>query len=234
MFLTWPLAVIQPESPVTMTTVKAAGVACRVITTDLTDQRVRVGVILADGFPGTDEPFTAMIKRTTPMAAINGAYFSKETLKPIGDIVSRGALVNKGLMGTAFTLTPENKPDIMRVIRHKTTAWGLYDTVLACGPALILDGKKDVDWKGEGFRDPHVTGSTKRMAVGYTAEQKLLFVYIDKAVTFDKEADVMAALGCQEALNLDGGASLAMSFNSKTVLSPGRRLTNLLAVWVTK
>lgn len=234
MFLTWPFVVIKPVSPVTMAVVKAAGATCRVITIDLTDQRVRVGVVLAEGFPGTDEPFASMIKRTTPVAAINGAYFSKETLKPIGDIVSGGALVNKGLMGTAFTLTPERNPDIMRVIRHKTTAWGLYDTVLACGPALILDGKKDVNWEGEGFRDPHVTGSTKRMAVGYTADKKLLFVYVDKGVTFDKEAEVMAALGCQEAMNLDGGASLAMSYNGKTFLSPGRRLTNLLAVWVSK
>lgn len=217
-----------------MTTVRAAGVPCRVISTDLDDPKVRVGVILAEGFPGTDETFSNMVRRSNPTAVINGAYFSKETKKPIGDIVHQGKLVTKGLMGTALTLTSEKKPDIMRVVRHKTTAWGLYETVLACGPALVLDGRKDVDSQREGFRDPHITGSTKRMAVGYTVDNKLLFVYVDKAVTFEKEAEVMLALGCTEAMNLDGGASLAMRYQGKTYLSPGRKLTNLLAVWVTK
>jgi exopolysaccharide biosynthesis protein len=41
----------------------------------------------------------------------------------------------------------------------------------------------------------------------------------------------MQALGCEQALNLDGGASMAMYYRGRTVLSPGRKLTNVLLVY---
>ena len=45
-------------------------------------------------------------------------------------------------------------------------------------------------------------------------------------------ARVMKALGCRDAMNLDAGASLAMSYRGRTLIRPGRNLTNLLAVYV--
>jgi exopolysaccharide biosynthesis protein len=219
-------------NPVTLENVSAGGARVRLMTVRLTDPSVRVGVVLSKGFPGSDEPFDQMVRRTRAFAATNGAYFSKDTKKPIGDIVVGGLQVNTGLMGTAFTLTSDRKPDIIRVVRHRHYGWGLYETVLACGPALLLDGRTDVAWRLEGFRDPHVTGATKRMALGYTTDGRLLIAYIGKSVTFEQEAKVMKVLGCYEAMNLDGGASLAMYFDGKTVLAPGRKLTNLLTVWL--
>lgn len=120
--------------------------------------------------------------------------------------------------------------DIQRVVRHKGVDWSRFESVLACGPALVLDGKIDCDWQGEGFRDPQVVGSTTRMGIGYTATKKLLLVRCNTSVTFEKFASVMLALGCHEAMNLDSGASRGFYFRGNFIEKPGRKLTNGLAI----
>jgi exopolysaccharide biosynthesis protein len=226
------LALPRSEPPDALLAVTAAGIPCRVIRVNLADPRVRVSVQTANGCPSCAEPFSTLVARSRPAIAINGAYFSKETLKPIGDIVSNGRLVTKGLMGTALALTRDNEAIIKRVKWGHAEDWSRYDTVLACGPALMLDGRIDVQPDAEGFRDPHVMGSTRRMGVGLTSDRHLLIVQTLAPVTFDKWADVMRSLGCSDAMNLDAGASMAMYYRGRTLLTPSRNLTNLLTVHV--
>lgn len=203
-----------------------------VVVVNLNDQRTTFGVVTAKDFPGTDEPFLSMIRRTNPAVAINGAYFSKTTLLPIGDLYVDGELLHGGRMGTVLKMSEHGKLDIERVVRHRTYDWKGNKFVLGCGPALVLDGEIDVDWRGEGFRDPHVTGRTSRMALGYTKGGKLMLVRIGKAVTFEEEAVIMKDLGCYEAMNLDAGASSGLWANGKVLIKPSRELTSILAVWV--
>lgn len=218
--------------PVSFSERTVAGLPVRTIEVRAMDPRVRVSVVVAQGFPGGDEAFGSMLARTKPVAAINGAYFAKDTKYPIGDIVVGGEVIHQGRMGTALTITADRKLDIRRVERHRTQDWSAFETVLACGPALILDGKVDVQFEQEGFRDPHVTGRTQRMGVGIRADGALVLAHIRRPVSFREAATVFQGLGCTEAMNLDGGASLAMSFRGRVIQAPGRRLTNLLAVWV--
>jgi exopolysaccharide biosynthesis protein len=209
------------------------GVRCQIVRVDTRSANVRVGLILAQGFPGGDESFSSMIQRSRPTVAINGAYFSKETRLPIGDIAVNGELMHSGRMGTVFTVGKDGLLDIQRVTRHKTYRWPDAKVALGCGPALVLDGKVEVAWQAEGFRDPHVTGKAQRMALGYDQKGTLYFVHIRQGVSFETEAKIMKALGCFEAMNLDAGASLAMYANGRNLQSPGRKLTNVLAVWQT-
>lgn len=218
--------------PIQVRETRVQGAPVRVVEVRLTDPRVRVGLIVAEGFPGTDESFGAMLRRAQPAAAINGTYFDKETLKPIGDLVENGELLHSGRTGTAFTISQDGTLDIHRVVRHRTMRWEGMRTVLACGPALLLDGKVDVDPAGEGFRNPAVIGKTQRMGVGYTADRRLLLVHIRSAVSFEQMAQIMQRLGAVEAMNLDAGASLAMAVRGKTYAQPSRRLTNLLGIWI--
>lgn len=222
----------QPEAPaVRLFNQKAGGGSFQVIIADLTRPDIKAHIVMAQGFPGTDEPFTGMVKRTPGiLAAINGAYFDKQTKKPIGDIWAKGALLSLGLMGTAFCVAPNGVMDISRVVRHKGQDWTKYETVLACGPALVLDGQVDCDWRSEGFRDPHVTGSTKRMGLGYRQDGKLLIVRGQTSQTFEEFAESMKQLGCWEAMNLDAGASRGFYHQGSFLEKPGRRLTNILAI----
>jgi uncharacterized protein YigE (DUF2233 family) len=209
-----------------------AGVPVRVIRVDLTNPRVHVSVQTANGCPRAAESFEALLSRSRPVVAVNGSYFSKETLAPIGDIVVKGRVVHQGMMGTALAITSDNHAIIRRVRWGHAEDWSEYETVLGCGPALVLNGKIDVNPQGETFHDPHIMSSTRRMGVGITADGRLLIVNTLSSVTFHKWAEVMVALGCRDAMNLDAGASLAMHYRGRTLASPGRHLTNLLVVHV--
>lgn len=212
-------------------TTTAAGVPVRVISVNLADPRTHVTAQVAHGFPNGDESFGAMVARSRPTVAVNGAYFSKSSLKPIGDIVIHGRPVYEGMMGTALAVDAENRALIRRVRYGHAEDWSRFETVLGCGPALVLRGAVDVAPRQEGFRDPHVMGSTTRLAVGVTTDRHMLIVNTLAPVTFDREADVMRALGCDAAMNLDAGASLAMYYRGNTLISASRRLTNLLLVY---
>jgi exopolysaccharide biosynthesis protein len=220
------------EPTETMFTGTAAGIPVRVVRINLADPRVHISAQVSSGCPGNWEDFEAMVARSKPTLAVNGAYFSKGSLKPIGDIVAGGKLVSSGMMGTALAVTKDNEAIIKRVKWGHAEDWSEYETVLGCGPALMLGGKLDVQPEHEGFHDPHVMGSAKRLGVGLTPDKHLLIVTTLAPVTFVKWADVMRGLGCTDAMNLDAGASLAMYYHGKTLIKPGRKLTNLLLVHI--
>jgi exopolysaccharide biosynthesis protein len=208
----------------------ADGIAVHTIEVDPRDPHVRVTVATAAGFPRGDEDFGSLLARYRPIVAVDGAYFSKETLAPIGDVVIDGQVRYQGMMGTALALTRDGEAVIRRVVPDHATDWTGYDVVLACGPALVLNGRIDVDPVGERFHDPHVMGATRRMGIAVLNGGHLLFVTTQSAVTFARWAAVMQSLGARDALNLDAGASLALAYRGRVIEQPGRRLTNLIVV----
>lgn len=209
-----------------------AGVSAHVIRVDLNQPKVKVSVAVArGGFPHANEPFATIVSRAKPTAAVNGTFFDKQTLKPIGDIVIEGRLVHKGLMGTALAITPDNRAIMRRVTWGHAEDWSAYETVLACGPTLVKDGVIDIDVERERFRDPHVLGAGCRSACGLTSGGKLKLVSVTSAVRLEKIAQMMLALGCENAMNLDGGASTAMYYRGQTIVPAGRELTNVLVAW---
>lgn len=220
-----------PKPAITVENRQAAGAQVQIVRIPLKDRTFRVSPIVAKSFPGGDEAATAMVKRTGALAAVNGAYFSRTTLLPIGDVLVDGELIHSGRMGTALILSPDGTARIERVVRHKTMNWEGEETVLACGPQLVQKGLKDVDPAAEGFRDPAIMGSIPRMGIGLTASSELLFVHVRTRVSFEKMAEVFVALGCESALNLDGGASLFLFANGKTLIPAGRKLPVLLGVF---
>ena len=216
---------------VTYARMSVFGCPVNVITADLNDARVTVDVAISRNGIGTDETFGSFIQRCRPTAAINAAYFSKANLKPIGDIVVNGNLVNFGAMGSGVCFTEDCQADFITVIRHSHMDWSGYETVVCCGPRLLDQGQVVVDAASEGFRDPHVMGNSSRVAVGLTAKNKLILANTTKGVSFTSWAKIMKALGCVEAVNMDAGASLGMYYRGKTIVSPGRRLTNVIVVY---
>ena len=211
---------------------RAGGLEVRVVRVHLADPKVRVTVLVPPGFPGTDEPFERTVAREHPTIAINGAYFSTTSKRPVGDVVVGGRVLHEGLMGTALAITPDKRVVIRRVTRDRHEDWSGFETVLCCGPALVLDGRAEPRPTEEGFRDPHVMGSTPRMGVGVTRDGDLLLVQSLGAATFGQWAQAMRSLGCRDAMNLDAGASLGMHYRGRTLVSPSRPLTNVLAVFV--
>jgi hypothetical protein len=101
---------------------------------------------------------------------------------------------------------------------------------LRTGPRLLKDGHYALNPRREGFRHPGLFGAHLRMALGVTAHNKLLLVYVATPVTFARTAGIMKALGAVDAVCLDGGSSAAMYYRGRLIHRPGRRLTNIIEV----
>ncbi|MEM3433288.1 MAG: phosphodiester glycosidase family protein [Candidatus Methanomethyliaceae archaeon] len=106
--------------------------------------------------------------------------------------------------------------------------WLSAREVLGCGPLLVKNGQVVVDPPREGFDDPKVlTLACARSAVGLTPDGRLLLVTCRQA-TIARLAAAMKALGCVDAMNLDGGASSGLWFRGSYLTTPGRPISNAL------
>lgn len=197
-----------------------AGGNAHVITLD--PRRVRISLEVAEGFPGTDEPFASMVGRARPVVAVNGTYFDTRNLRPIGDLVRDGRLIHKGLMGTVLGLRPDTSATMHRVPWGRNQDWSGFETVLGAGPTLVRQGQLDLQPEAEGFRDPHVLGAGMRVGVALTGDGRILLAASADALTLPEWARVLQGLGGREAMCLDGGASAAMYY---------QRLADPYVVW---
>jgi hypothetical protein len=219
------------QTSVSYTHPKVAGVWTHVVTVNLNDAAVRMDVVLAAGGPGTSEKFSSIVQRTRPVAALTGTYFDLRTFVPVGDLVCEGRPVFTGRVGNALAIAPGNRASIVHGRRGGAPEWEGYEAVLGGGPTLVRSGAISVNPSAEGFRDGGHYRPRPRTAVGLRANNKLLMVVVTRRVTLSRLARVMKALGAVDAMALDGGTSAALYYKGKTIVQPGRRLTNILAVY---
>ncbi|MCT4632907.1 MAG: phosphodiester glycosidase family protein [Firmicutes bacterium] len=107
--------------------------------------------------------------------------------------------------------------------------WNSIETGIGAGPALILDGKKDIDFDSEKFYEAKIkTNSAARSAIGYRSDGKLILIVTTS--TIDELAEIMLSLGCYEAMNLDGGASSGLWYDGEYIRKPGRDISNALLI----
>ena len=82
----------------------------------------------------------------------------------------------------------------------------------------------------EGFSDPKILQRAgARSAVGYTADGKLYLITVTAARVSELGA-ILKALGCEEGMNLDGGASSGLWYRGKYLTNPGRAISNALVI----
>lgn len=129
-------------------------------------------------------------------------------------------------LGRAVSLEP-----YLRVTDEEGFVLDGVTSMLSGAPRLVRDGAQ-VDDLEDGFTEARFTTNVSpRTAVGTTADGKLLLVN-SPAASVQQMRELMLQLGCQDAINLDGGASTAMYYNGKTICAPGRQLTVTLQVFV--
>jgi hypothetical protein len=204
---------------------------------DLTNPDVNVRVSRGGADPDGDGKWTTTLQRPSTIAeregfeiTINGDFFShlngrdaegaaalKEFKGSTPATVSGPATTDGKTWATpteeggraAFVLDAQNHPSIAMVKDPPADA----KQVIA-GSHIIVQGGKDVAPTGKGFpQGPH-----PRTAVGIAdGGKRLVLVVVDgrnkqKAVgmSLTQLAKVMLDLGCESALNLDGGGSTAM------------------------
>lgn len=130
-------------------------------------------------------------------------------------------------------LSLEKVKEYNTIISH-TSSTELLDkwkmqTAVGGGPVLLQNGvikitnNEELKFSGKtGLIDKH-----PRTCMGYTKDGKLIIMVIQgrfkgiaEGATLEQEAKLLQAVGCWEALNLDGGGSSCLLINGKETIKP--------------
>lgn len=152
--------------------------------------------------------------------AVTGDYYGA---RKEGVVVRNGQLYrdvmsdNVCILRRDGTLAVYQKGDISTVNCLDDSIWQAW----AFGPALVKDGAV-CDTSGS-----KIKVKNPRCAIGYYAPGHYCFIVVDgrqkgysEGMTLDELANTFAALGCEAAYNLDGGATAAMMFGGALVNQP--------------
>ena len=141
---------------------------------------------------------------------VNGTFFDPPTRTVLGFIVSDGKILQKGVFTDAIIvkdgkamLVTLKKPDDLKV-----------DFCVSAGPVLVRNGKVVV-----GKERSKVGLSLKQRAwrtgIGILNPTTLIVIVSLKPITLKEFAQLFRKYGATDALNLDGGNSVALAFKGK-------------------
>jgi len=151
------------------------------------------------------------------LAAVNGGFFdgscnSLSMVKTDGSVTA----TNPGYKPARATLGINSATRTAYVDWiASTNSWSAVDQAMGGGPNLVSSGASDVTLSEEEF-DSSYASKNPRTAAGVTSAGKVLLVTVDGrtsagvGMTLSELASYMIALGCNEAMNLDGGGSTTM------------------------
>lgn len=242
--LTIPPAIASP--PLQVKRRRVAGVPFYQTTIDLTNPQTLIVLGLANNSnifnterANGDESFRKMVARYHAAIVASGTFFGKNAQKQVlGNLVSAGQFIQyipQENYGTTLGLRAGNIPEMLTTRIDGTPEWHQHWFSITSGPRLLRNGKIFVAPRTEGFTDPRVMGIAPRSAIGFPAGgKKLVLVTFLTPLTLEREAQLMRKIGCYEAMNLDGGSSIALAKTGKILVRPGRELTNVIVVYDAK
>ncbi len=212
---------------------------------DLADPHVFLGIGLAHNATQAnnskvtkgDEDFGRMVRRYKAAVTVNGTFFSMDQQKRVmGNMVSGGRFLKYSPWenyGTTLGIRSGNRLEMLTARTEGKPNWQSHWFSITAGPRLLKDGKVQLQPRAEGFTDRHMMeGKALRIGMGYPKDgRNLLMVTFLSPLTLAKQAQIMHRLGCDEAMNLDGGTSVAMAQGGKILKPAGRELTNVITVY---
>ncbi|NQT62119.1 MAG: phosphodiester glycosidase family protein [Candidatus Marinimicrobia bacterium] len=117
-----------------------------------------------------------------------------------------------------------------------------YRDILGAGPILMRDGEVFIPVNEEVFFGTSIPEVHPRTAAGVTPEGDLILLIVDgrqlisRGVDLPELANIMLELGCEDAINLDGGGSSALVVNGMLLNRPAgktveREVMSAIAVY---
>ncbi|MBX9686881.1 MAG: phosphodiester glycosidase family protein [Candidatus Obscuribacterales bacterium] len=226
---------------------KIEGVPFYQVTVDLNDPDSFIVIRLpkkatqanSSSYSAGHELFESFVKEYPSAVQVNGTFFSKdEEERVMGNMVSEGKMLKYSPWenyGTTLSLREGDYPEMVTARAEGKPRFDEHWFSLTCGPRLVKEGEVWLNPELEGFADPHVLGVGPRSAIGFPkSRDRLYLITFLQGLSLKQEAKIMKALGCYEAMNLDGGASKALAHDNKLVMKPGRGLTNVIVVYDSK
>jgi phosphodiester glycosidase len=198
---------------------------------DLRATEVRVVVLPAA------ERLVSWCNRRAVMEALVGGFFTREPGLPLGE-VRIGGIARDSVPFTqpwgALRACVHVDGGHLRVARRPDLPLAPRGDLLQAGPLLVAGGlpvaADGVDLEGfaaanEQFDSDITQGRHPRAALGVTGSIALALTCdgrsaVDAGLTLGELAELMAALGVQEAINLDGGGSATQVCGARMVNRP--------------
>lgn len=168
---------------------------------------------VTEGFEKTSE----MAVKTHAIAAVNGSFFDTKIGGSTVFLRKNGEVVNLTREGfnpfrenAGFVVDEVGSVSILSRPSEEEGGWESVDSehLLASGPLLINDGVQV-----EQDDNPFNNNRHPRTAAGVTKDNHLILLVVDGrssesyGMSISELAEVMLALGCVDAMNLDGGGS---------------------------
>lgn len=247
-------AIAQANAPVQTTQRSLRGIAFYQTRVDLSHPQTLVTIGLANNAPQAnsaertygDEPFPQMVRRLQAAVVANGTFFNTAAAhrEVMGNMVAGGRFLRYRAWerrGTTLSLRQNNQPEMITPnLEERSREWSQYWFSITCGPRLVTNGRVSVtaeSVRAEGFTTAHLVNPqtpAARSAIGFSQDGKqLLMVTFIDTVSLQGAAEVMRDIGAYQAMNLDGGASVALASLGSVLYPAGRNLTNVIAVYDT-
>lgn len=204
---------------------------------DPNDPGVSLDIGLAKERLDSRETTSSMVARTGALAGVNGGFFASAG-GPLGLVVKAGQVlaphVSRRPPRTVLGVTSDRKVQFNRVVVARGRqlesrdggSWDGIQLALGGGPRLLHRGKVALTTDDEelGPKGNDITRVAGRTAVATTRDGKLLIVtasgYHDnhrEGLVLGEMARRLVQEGADEAMNLDGGASVTMVVGSQVV-----------------
>lgn len=179
-----------------------------VLRADAPGKSLRLGIACLDG-PGCERT-SSMAARRGALAAVNGGFFHVKTEVPVGLLIADGVLRYEQTDKVTAAIGIDRRGEV-HIEDRAPGGWPKMHEARGSYPVVLRKGKP-VEKQGWGAADKR----HPRTAVGLTKKGRLLFVTVDgrseqaAGMTLLELALVMRWLGCDTAMNLDGGGSTTM------------------------
>jgi hypothetical protein len=160
--------------------------------------------------------------------AIVGGFYLRDPFRPLGDVVAGGRALASEPFAAPYgprRAALHSNGDGVRIAPREALGDVTDGDLVQAGPLLVAGGRVvfDRETDREGFSagagqfDSDITdGRHPRSAIGVSDEDLFLVCCdgrrtgVDAGLSLDELADFMFALGCRDAMNLDGGGSTTL------------------------
>ena len=137
-----------------------------------------------------------------PDYLINAGMYDTRSGLTVCDTIVDGVLLNGGNYTDKGFAWDDNNLEPETTAAAKARGYKFF---LGGSPSLLWDGKLNID--GKGF-DKYFLNTAKSVRIGMgISDKELIICFPAAAKTLGTFAGIMAAAGCQYAINLDGGGS---------------------------
>lgn len=171
-----------------------------------------------------------LIGKEQPMLAVTGTFFSPRFQNPVADVLVDGKLVAEGARGSGVAVAWTGELSIFDEKFRRATDWSNYQFGLRGAVRVVNGGRIVPNPRGQRFKDPSIWGRAARVGVGLTSKNKVVFMVTTSKVTLSELGHAMVKQGIRSGVSLDGGGSTCLYYGGKMLVSPNRKLSNLLVI----